>query len=70
MNILLIALPLMTDIASIPAPTQDAQASVTIVRGGEVSSRNWDPAIRPSQREIIRIEKDGRRVLIRLTEFE
>lgn len=50
--------------------TPDARAVVVIVQGSEISPRTWKPATRPSQREITIKEKDGRRVLVRLSEFE
>lgn len=53
-----------------PKPIYNARASVTITRGSEISSRTWKPDSKPSQREILKKEKDGRTVLIRLTEYE
>lgn len=46
------------------------QVSATIIRGHEISSKTWKPSSQPAQREIIKQEKDGRTILIRLTEFE
>lgn len=70
MIVLLVAL---TAIAN-PAPThkvsENIRVSATIIRGSEVSSQTWKPALQPAQREIIKKEKDGRTILIRLTEFE
>lgn len=70
MIILFAAFNLIAADVSTPVPTRGAQASVAIVRGSEMSSKTWKPATQSAQREIVRIEKDGRRVLIRLTEFE
>lgn len=57
-----------------PAPAHKAsetlRATATIVRGGEISSRSWQPGSKPAQRELIKKEQDGRTILIRLTEFE
>jgi hypothetical protein len=70
MIILLAALSSIAADLSKAMPAREARASVVIVRGSEVSSKTWKPATQPSQRVIIRIEKDGQQVLIRLTEFE
>ncbi len=55
-----------------PAPRVDHEVRVraTIIRGHEISSWTWNPSSHPAQREIVKKEKDGRTVLIRLTEFE
>ena len=70
---MIILLAALTAIAN-AAPTRSAadtlRARATIVRGGEVSSKNWNPDSHPAQRELIKKEKDGQTILIRLTEFE
>lgn len=45
-------------------------ARIRILLSHKASSENWDPVARPNQREIVRIERDGNRVRLRLTEFE
>ena len=70
MIILLAALATIGNAEPTPKLALEARASITIVRGREISSRTWSPSSHPAQREIIRTEKDGRPVLIRLTEFE
>lgn len=59
--------------AASPPPAkaeQQARASVTILRGHRASAAGWAPASRPNQREIVKKEKDGSEVRLRLTEFE
>lgn len=74
MIILLAALTTVGNAIPAPRVTRDVQARVTIIRGREISAKTWSKAWKsssqPAQREIIRIEKDGRPTLIRLTEFE
>lgn len=70
MIILIAALATIGNSVPTPKLAHVARASVTIVRGREISSRTWKPSSQPAQREIIRTEKDGRPILIRLTEFE
>lgn len=56
-----------------PAPVKvelHARAKVTILRPHKASPETWEPAINRSQKEIIRKEKDGSSVRLRLTEFE
>ncbi len=47
-----------------------ARVSVTVLNPHRASSDGWKPAARRNQREIVKKEKDGRSVLIRVTEFE
>lgn len=70
MIILLAALTAIDNGEPTPKVEPSARASARIVRGREISSRSWNPDSQLSQREIIRKEKDGQRILIRLTEFE
>ena len=70
MIILLAALTTIGDADPTPRLAHKARASVTIVRGREISSRSWNPVSQPFQREIIKVEKDGQHLVIRLTEFE
>ncbi len=69
--ILLMAL-LATSGTGYPAAkaTRNAQARGTILLGSEISAKTWKPRSNPTQREVIHIEKDGRRTLLRLTEFK
>ena len=70
MSSLLLALALAGPVQPPPRPDSTVRATASIVRGHESSSRTWNPASHPSQREIVKDEKDGRRVVIRLTEYE
>ena len=70
MIILLAALTATSNPASTSKAAEALRARATIVRGGEVSSKNWNPGLHPTQRELIKKEQDGRTILIRLTEFE
>ena len=70
MIILIAALTMIGDAQPTAKLAHKARVSVTIARGHEISSRTWSPASQPAQREIIKKEKDGRTVRIRLTEFE
>ena len=56
-----------------PAPglaERRTRVSVTIAKGQRVSSETWDPKKNRSQREVIKKQRDGSLVLVRLTEFE
>jgi hypothetical protein len=70
MIILIAVLTMISDAPPRPRVSRNARASVTIARGGEISSRTWNPVSKPSQREVLNKEIDGRIVLIRLTEYE
>lgn len=70
MIILIAALTTIGDAEPKPKLALRARVSVTIAHGREISSRTWSPVSQPSQREIIKKEKDGRTVRIRLTEFQ
>lgn len=49
---------------------QSLQARGRIISGQEISARRWKPRLHLNQREILKVEKDGRTVLLRVTEFE
>lgn len=49
---------------------QRARASITILQSHRASPETWRPASRPDQREIVRMERDGEQVQLRLTEFQ
>lgn len=49
---------------------QRAHVSVRILNPYRASAAGWKPAVRRNQREIMKREKDGTSLLIRLTEFE
>jgi len=70
MIILLAALTTIGNAEPTPKLAHKVRASARIVRGREISSKTWNPMSQPAQREIIKQEKDGRRLVIRLTEFE
>lgn len=70
MIILLIALSLTGTEEPPPRPYAQVQAAASIIRGHMSSSKSWNPASQPAQREILKVEEDGRRILIRVTEFE
>ena len=70
MIILITALTTIGNAQLAPKLTDKVRASVTITRGHEISSRTWNPISKPSQREVLKKEKDGRTILLRLTEFE
>jgi len=53
-----------------PKVERRASAAVRIVSGRAVSADSWRPAANSAQREIIHVEADGTRTLLRLTEFE
>lgn len=70
---MVLVLAILSAVAASPPPVrveERARASVTIVRPHRASSESWNPAGRPNQREIDKQEPDGRRVRLRLTEFE
>lgn len=52
------------------AAQAQAQARITILRAYKASPESWDPAAKRNQREIVRRERDGSTVRLRLTEFE
>ena len=59
--------------ADVPAPPkaeQRARASVTIVRPHRASAESWDPSARRDQKEIVKRDRDGTIIRLRLTEFE
>ena len=70
MIILLAALAASANPAPARKASEPVRVSARIVHGGEVSSRSWKPGTGPAQREMLKKEKDGRTILIRLTEFE
>ena len=70
MIILLAALTTIGSADPTPRLAHKVRASARIIRGREISSRSWNPVSQPAQREIIKKERDGQRLVIRLTEFE
>jgi len=70
MIILILALAAAVIAEPNPKLVHSVRVNAKIVHGQEISSRNWKPDSRPNQREIVKIEKDGRAILLRLTEFE
>lgn len=70
MIILLAALTAIVSGKSTLQVNHEVRVSAAIIRGHEISSKTWKTGSQPSQREIIKKEKDGRTILIRLTEFE
>ena len=70
MTILLAVLALAGQLVPRPKALDEVRVSATIVRGGEASAKSWDPMRQPAQREVVRIDKDGRKSVIRITEFE
>lgn len=70
MILLLIAMSGIDTPASKAAPSRRVEVSVRVLQGHEISRRTWTPHSTTSQRECIKTEKDGRKVLLRLTEFE
>ena len=59
--------------AASPPPARaeaQARASITILQPHRATPETWDPKTRPNQREIVRQERDGSQVRIRLTEYE
>ena len=58
--------------ASPPRPqiVARAEARVIILRPHKASAESWAPETRRDQREIVKKEKDGTRIRLRLTEFE
>lgn len=68
-----IFLALLLSAASSPPPVRAearAEARIRILNPHKASPQTWDPAAKRNQREIVRAEKDGSRLLLRLTEFE
>ena len=66
-------LALMLSAANSPTPAKAelrARVQITILRSHRASPETWDPAGNPNQKEVIRTEKDGSSVRLRLTEFE
>jgi len=53
-----------------PKVERRASAAVRIVSGRAVSANSWRPAANSAQREIIHVEVDGSRTLLRLTESQ
>jgi hypothetical protein len=53
-----------------PRAVQRATMSVTILRPHRASAESWDPLARRDQKEIVKKERDGTTILLRLTEFE
>ncbi|HET9398778.1 MAG TPA: hypothetical protein VFO45_08175 [Sphingomicrobium sp.] len=56
-----------------PPPTrvvQQARATIVVLQPYQASVRTWDPVSSPNQREVLKIEPDGKVVRLRLTEFE
>ncbi len=49
---------------------ENVQAKGRVISGHEASARHWKPESQANQREVVKIEKGGRTVLLRLTEFE
>ena len=47
-----------------------AEATVRIVRGHEISLKSWNLKSQPRQRELLKREIEGHTILLRLTEFE
>lgn len=66
-------LALVLSAANGPPPARvehRAQVQIRVLRPHRASAESWDPAGNPSQKEVIRKEKDGSPVRLRLTEFE
>jgi hypothetical protein len=65
---------ILSSASSSPPPSpkveRRAGAAVQIVRGRAVSAESWRPAANSAQRETVHVEPDGRRTLLRLTEFQ
>jgi hypothetical protein len=58
---------LLAAIAAMTTPHQQAQASVRIIRAQRVNKEEWERSAR--RREIV-VREDGRKVIVRLIEFE
>ena len=67
-------LAILADVSSAaprpPKVERRASAAVRIVSGRAVSADSWRPAANSAQREIVHVEADGSRTLLRLTEFQ
>ena len=66
-------LALLLSAAHSPAPAKvelSARVQIRVLRAHKASPETWDPAGKPGQKEVIRKEKDGSVVRLRLTEFE
>ena len=70
MIILLAALSASANLAPAHKVSERIRVSATIIRGAEVSLRSWKLGMSPAQREVLKKEKDGRTILLRLNEFE
>lgn len=67
----LLALLLSTSSNPTPGKVEPrARATVTILRPHKASPETWDPISNRTQKEVIRKEKDGSSIRLRLTEFE
>lgn len=53
-----------------PKVEAHARASVTILQPHRASSASWNPSVRRDQKVIVKKERDGTSILLRLTEFE
>jgi hypothetical protein len=58
---------LLSAIAAMTSPQQQAQASVRIIRAQRVNKEEWE---RSARRRQIVVREDGRKVIVRLIEFE
>jgi hypothetical protein len=47
-----------------------AEARIRILNPHKASQETWDPGAMRNQKEIVRVEKDGSQIRLRLTEFE
>ena len=66
-------LALLLSAAHAPPPQKVeamATARIMILRPHRASPETWDPATKRHQKEIVRKERDGSSVRLRLTEFE
>ncbi len=76
MVLLLIALAATINSASDRSVVRNVQVSGSaqikgrVILGHAASALHWKPRSQANQREVLKIEKDGRVVLLRLTEFE
>jgi hypothetical protein len=53
-----------------PKVEAQARASITILRPHRANAESWNPSARRDQKVIVKKERDGTSVLLRLTEFE
>jgi hypothetical protein len=58
---------LLAAIAAMTGPQQQVQASVRIMRAQRVNKEEWERSAR--RREIV-VREDGRKVIVRVIEFE